>query len=152
MALLTEMPAQAKSKRVFVVHGRNKEALNEVELFLHQLKLEPLVLHKQPNKGRSILYQVPRGCRRCIVRGGAMMPEDEGGLSGEPLKKRARQNVVFELGFFIGKLGSENVCALMGHGVEKPSDFDGIAYVQFGDSTNWKSRVGERADTRGSAA
>jgi predicted nucleotide-binding protein len=70
-----------------------------------------------------------------------MMPEDVGGLAGAIPGKRARQNVVFELGFFIGKLESKNVCALMGEGAEKPSDFDGIGYVSFGDGKNWEREL-----------
>ncbi|MCP9233678.1 nucleotide-binding protein [Mesorhizobium sp. LMG 17147] len=127
-----------KSRKVFVVHGRDKGALNEVELFLRRLKLEPIILHKNANAGRSILtkfQEVSDGASFAVV---VMMPEDVGGLVGATLGKRARQNVVFELGFFIGKLGAKNVCALMAEGVEKPSDFDGIGYVQFGDGKNWE--------------
>lgn len=137
--------------RVFVVHGRNAAALNEVELFLTKLKLEPLVLHQQPNKGRSILVkfqEVAHGAAFAVV---IMTAEDEGGLIGQPKQQRARQNVVFELGFFIGKLGSQNVCALLGPGVERPSDFDGIGYVQFGEDRPWKYELARELRAAGVA-
>jgi Predicted nucleotide-binding protein containing TIR-like domain len=54
---------------------------------------------------------------------------------------RARQNVVFELGFFIGKLGRANVAALMAPAVEKPSDFDGIAYIPYSAGSSWKTEL-----------
>src|ERR1700722_233222 len=71
-----------------------------------------------------------------------MTPDDEGGLSGVVDRRpRARQNVVFELGFFIGKLGAPRVAALLKGNVEKPSDFDGIAYIGFDDANRWKTEL-----------
>jgi predicted nucleotide-binding protein len=70
-----------------------------------------------------------------------MTPDDEGGLAGGPRQKRARQNVVFEHGFFIGKLDTPRVAALIVPGVEKPSDFDGICWIDFGSGTNWKNEL-----------
>jgi predicted nucleotide-binding protein len=67
-----------------------------------------------------------------------MTPDDEGGLAGGTHRPRARQNVVFELGFFIGKLGPAGVAALLKGDVEKPSDFDGIAYISLDPSGDWK--------------
>lgn len=67
-----------------------------------------------------------------------MTPDDEGGLSGTDNRRpRARQNVVFELGFFIGKLGPARVAALLKG--EKPSDFDGIAYIGLDPNSRWKT-------------
>jgi predicted nucleotide-binding protein len=70
-----------------------------------------------------------------------MTPDDVGGLADGPQQKRARQNVVFELGFFIGKFGTPRVAALILPGVEKPSDFDGICWIEFGRGTNWKNEL-----------
>ena len=60
-------------------------------------------------------------------------PDDNGAKEDSDAKPRARQNVVFELGFFIGVLGQDRVCALMKGNVEKPSDFEGVVYVAFED-------------------
>jgi len=132
----------AKSRKVFIVYGRTKSHLNEVELFLRRLHLEPLVLHQQPNGGRTLITKfqdVAKGAGFAVV---ILAPEDEGRLRGEAvLENRARQNVVFELGFFIGRLGEGNVCALVPPGVQKPSDFDRVAYVPFGESTNWEREL-----------
>ena len=67
-----------------------------------------------------------------------MTPDDEGALVGETPQKRPRQNVVFELGFFIGKLGTPNVAGLVKGHIEKPSDFDGIGYIDFDAKGEWK--------------
>ena len=47
---------------------------------------------------------------------------------------RPRQNVIFEMGFFIGHLGVERVCALVPPGVEYPSDYDGVVYVPYDEA------------------
>ena len=65
-------------------------------------------------------------------------PDDEGSLSGGAPRKRARQNVVFELGFFIGKFGTGHVAALVKGDVEKPSDFDGVGYITLDPGGAWK--------------
>jgi predicted nucleotide-binding protein len=71
-----------------------------------------------------------------------MTPDDEGQLKGTTaLAPRARQNVVFELGFFIGKLGPDRVCALVAGELDKPSDFDAVVYIQFGSNTSWRTEL-----------
>lgn len=52
-------------------------------------------------------------------------------------KKRARQNVILELGFFLGKLGRKRVCALYEEGVEIPSDYDGVIFVPLDKNGAW---------------
>ncbi|QKD05914.1 TIR domain-containing protein [Mesorhizobium loti] len=145
-----EEPAKVKNKKIFLVHGRDTTAQHEVELFLRHLGLEPLVLSRQANKGRSILVkfqEVAKGASYAVV---LMTPDDVGGLRGEPvIESRARQNVVFELGFFIGQLGAENVCPLLGEGIAKPSDFDGIGYVAFGTNRPWKTELARELQEAG---
>ncbi len=130
------------SHKVFLVHGRDDVAKNEVALFLRAIGLEPIILHLQPNGGRHLLTKFTEeseGARFAVV---LMTPDDEGGLTGTADKiPRARQNVVFELGFFIGKLGPANVAALVKGEVEKPSDFDGIAYIAFHPGGRWKTEL-----------
>jgi len=71
-----------------------------------------------------------------------MTPDDVGGLAGDKKQRpRARQNVVFELGFFIGKLGPKNVCALVAGDLERPSDFDAVAYVKYESNGAWKNEI-----------
>jgi predicted nucleotide-binding protein len=69
-----------------------------------------------------------------------LTPDDLGYPLGksELMKTRARQNVIFELGFFIGKLGRDKVCALYKGDVELPSDYSGVVYLPLDDAGAWK--------------
>jgi predicted nucleotide-binding protein len=124
------------SQRVFVVHGREDEERETVARFLEKLGLEAVILHEQANKGRALItkfHAVASDIGFAVV---LMTPDDVGGLQGEPQRPRARQNVIFELGFFIGMLGPERVAALVSSEVERPSDFDGVVYIPI--DTDWR--------------
>jgi predicted nucleotide-binding protein len=54
---------------------------------------------------------------------------------------RGRQNVIFELGFFFGKLGRERVCVLLAGGVEEPSDIAGLVYITIDAGGAWKYQL-----------
>jgi predicted nucleotide-binding protein len=131
-------PQTPPSNKVFVVHGRDNDTKNEVARFLSKIGLEEIILHERPNKGRHLLTKFQEeadGAGFAVV---LITPDDQGGLAGEPPRGRARQNVVFELGFFIGKLGPSNVAALVKGDVEKPSDFDGVGYIPLDAAGAWK--------------
>lgn len=71
-----------------------------------------------------------------------LTPDDEGHAVGHSsLKKRARQNVVFELGYFTGRLGRGRVCAVFKEGVEIPSDYSGVVYVPLDNTGGWKTAL-----------
>jgi predicted nucleotide-binding protein len=128
------------SRKIFLVHGRDDAAKNEVALFLRAIGLVPIILHLRPNGGRHLLTKFTEESEGAGFAVVLMTPDDEGGLSGsDDRRPRARQNVVFELGFFIGRLGPAKVAALLKGDVEKPSDFDGIAYIGLDPSGRWKT-------------
>lgn len=127
-----------KSRKVFVVHGRDDGSKTRVELFLRAIGLDPIILHQRPNKGRHILTKFQEESEGASFAVVIMAPDDEGGLIGGTSTKRARQNVVFELGYFIGVLGPGNVAALIDAEVEKPSDFAGIGYIELDAGVAWK--------------
>ena len=128
----TTSGTQVMSNKVFVVHGHDAAVKNEVAFFLTGLGLEPIILHLRPNGGRGLLTKFREESEGASFAVILMTPDDEGGpVSGTERKARARQNVVFELGFFIGHLGPNRVAALVKDDVERPSDFDGIAYTKF---------------------
>jgi predicted nucleotide-binding protein len=128
------------NNKVFLVHGRDDAAKNAVALFLRAIGLNPIILHQRPNGGRHLLTKFREEAEGAGFAVVLMTADDEGGLAGATDRwPRARQNVVFELGFFIGKLGPANVAALVKGDVEKPSDFDGIAYIPFDASNHWKT-------------
>jgi predicted nucleotide-binding protein len=118
------------SRKIFVVHGREGEDREAVARFLQRLDLEPVILHELPNKGRALITKFGEEAADIGFAVVLMTPDDIGGLQeGGDQRPRARQNVIFELGFFIGALGPARVAALIGQDVERPSDFDGVVYI-----------------------
>lgn len=134
-----EASRPAITKNVFLVHGRDGAVKNEVARFLEKLGLEVVILHERPNKGRTLITKFQEESAGVTFAVVLVTPDDTGGLTNEDHRPRARQNVIFELGFFIGKLGSDRVCALMSPEVEKPSDYDGVAYVPLDPNGGWKA-------------
>jgi len=138
--LATDVPDPSGVKpKVFIVHGRDDGIKNEVGRWLARIGLDDIVLHEQPNLGRALMskfQQVADGAAFAVV---IMTPDDVGGLAGGEQAYRARQNVIFELGFFLGKLGPERVAALVvGPDIERPSDYEGVAYISYDQRGAWK--------------
>ena len=131
-----------KSNRVFVVHGHDEAARETVARFLEGLGLEPVILHEQANRGRTIIekFEDHADVAFAVV---LLTPDDEGRLGDgkSELNPRARQNVILELGFFLGKLGRKQVCSLVKGDVETPSDYDGVVYTKLDDSNGWKMKL-----------
>ncbi len=130
------------SKKVFVVHGRDNEAKLEVARFLEKLDLEAVILHEQANRNKTIIEKLEHysDVAFAVV---LLTPDDVRALKGDEknLKSRARQNVIFELGYMIAKLQRKNVCALMKNDVEKPTDYDGVLYISMDDNGAWKQKL-----------
>lgn len=127
------------NRRIFIVHGHDEESKEKLARFLEALELDPIILHEQANEGKTIIekFETHADVAFAVV---LLTPDDVGGQANEPDKAlpRARQNVIFELGFFIGKLGRNRVCALHKGDVELPSDYHGILYVSMDESNGWK--------------
>ena len=107
------------TNEVFVVHGTDNGAKETVARFLTKLGLEPVVLHEQPNQGRTIIEKFEEYAQVAFAVV-LLTPDDIGGRHGQSdgLQHRARQNVILELGFFLGKLGRRGTCALLKEDVE----------------------------------
>jgi predicted nucleotide-binding protein len=136
--------------RVFVVHGRDNGLKHEVARFLEKLGLEPVILHERPNEGRTLLSKFQEESEDVRFAVVLMTPDDVGGLAGgKQQRPRARQNVVFELGFFIGRLGPQSVCALVSGELERPSDFDAVMYVKYESTGAWKNEVARELNNAG---
>ena len=129
---------RTNTNEVFVIHGRDNEAKEMVARFLQNLGLTPVILHEQPNQGRTIIEKFEQHAQVGFAVA-LLTPDDVGALKSNEknLKPRARQNVVFELGYFLGLLGRERVCALTKGNVEIPSDYDGVVYISLDDG-GWK--------------
>jgi predicted nucleotide-binding protein len=134
----TEHPSRSATD-VFVVHGHDEAAREGVARFLERLGLTAIVLHEQPNSGRHIMEKLERhkDVDFAVV---LLTPDDVGAGIGEQrsLKLRARQNVILELGYFLGALGRPRVCVLYKGKVELPSDYHGIVYISMDESSAWQ--------------
>ncbi len=134
----------ARSNRVFVVHGHDNEMKQAVARTVERLSLEAVILHEKPNRGQTIIEKIERysDVDFAVV---LLSPDDTGfSNAGGPgtAQPRARQNVIFELGYFAGKLGRENVEALYRGEIELPSDYDGVLYTPYdSDSGTWRGKL-----------
>jgi hypothetical protein len=137
------------SKRVFIVHGHNDGAKEAAARLLEKLELEPVILHEQPNRGRTIIekFEAHADVAFAIV---LLTADDDGKAKGDSaLRSRARQNVILELGFFLGRLGRTHVCALYEDGVEVPSDYSGVLFVKFDGTSSWMYSVAKEMRAAG---
>jgi predicted nucleotide-binding protein len=129
--------------RVFIAHGRDGETKEKVVRQLEKAgPHEVIVLHEQPNEGRTLIEKFEEHAKRSDYAVVLLTADDVGALADEAdkLMPRARQNVVFELGFFVGAIGRARVAVIYEDGVELPSDFRGIVYIGAGDET-WRFKL-----------
>lgn len=139
-SVVRETPA-ARSRRVFVVYGHDQQARDQLEAMLRRWNLEPLILDQLPSEGQTIIEKLEKytgdDVRFAVV---LATPDDEGYARGkaDERKFRARQNVVFELGLLLAKLGRARVAILLKHQdqMERPSDVQGLIYLPFTDSVD----------------
>jgi predicted nucleotide-binding protein/CheY-like chemotaxis protein len=124
---------------VFIVHGHDDEAKESVARFIERIGLQAIILHEQATLGKTIIekFEAYSDVRFAVI---LLTPDDVGAPRSTPkaLKSRARQNVIFELGFFVAKLGRRNVCALYKEGVEVPSDIQGLLYITMDTNGAWR--------------
>ena len=126
--------------RLFLVHGQDEKVFHETARFLERLQQDVIILREQPNKGRTIIEKFEDyadvGFAVVLLTG-----DDRGGPiseTQEDQKPRARQNVILELGYFLGRLGRNRVCAIYEQGVEIPSDYSGVLYIPLDEKGNWR--------------
>ena len=137
--------AIARNKRkVFIVHGHDNEAKQEVGRFIENLGLETIILHEQASVGMTIIEKIEHYSNDADFALVLYTACDRGSGANEtsiPAKNRARQNVVFEHGYLMAKLGRVNVCSLVKGDIETPNDISGVVYVPLDSPGAWKSRV-----------
>lgn len=130
--------AGAKSNKVFVVHGHDEISKTNLEVFLHEIGLEPVVLHRQADVGLTVIekFEKHSDVGYAFI---LLTPDEVAYLAAEQAKPdqdrvreyRARPNVIFEFGYFVGKLGRSKVCCLYTGNVSLPSDVSGMIYKRF---------------------
>lgn len=139
-ALPKASPASLRlGRKAFVVHGHDEGARESVARFLERCGVEPVILHEQASGGRTIIEKLEHyaDVDFAVV---LLTPDDMGAVASakDRLSPRARQNVVLELGYFVGKLGRSRVCALHKGSVELPSDILGVVYVSLDEGGAWR--------------
>jgi len=130
------------SKKIFIVHGHDEEMKQAVARAVEKIDLKSIILHEQPNKGRTIIkkfedYSDVNFAIVLLSPDDIAYPKDK---SPKDKEFRARQNVIFELGFFVGKLGREHVFILYReeHNFEFPTDYSGICYTPYNNKGQWR--------------
>ncbi|WP_445398997.1 TIR domain-containing protein [Zobellella sp. An-6] len=153
------LPNQAKvvarnKRKVFIVHGRDNEAKQEVSRFIEKLGLEAIVLHEQASAGMTIIEKIEHYSNDADFALVLYTACDLGRGAHEsnirPMN-RARQNVVFEHGYLMAKLGRENVCSLVKGDIETPNDISGVVYVTLDPFGAWKTEVAKELKACGYA-
>lgn len=128
--------------QIFIVHGHDEVAKSKTARFVEKLGFEAIILHEQASSSKTIIEKIEEYSN---VGFGIILytPCDLGAKQTEnqELKARARQNVVFEHGFLIGKIGRSNVCALVKGDIETPNDISGVVYVSMDETDAWRYTI-----------
>jgi CAP12/Pycsar effector protein, TIR domain len=136
------------TRKAFLVHGHDEGAREAVARFLERIGFEPIILHEQASQGRTIIEKIEAhgDVGFAVV---LLTPDDVGSVKDGVPQPRARQNVLLELGYFIGRLGRSHVCALKRGKMELPSDFGGVVYEPLDDLGGWKTALGRELRAAG---
>lgn len=144
-----ELKMPVSNNKIFIVHGHDHGALQSVARYLEKHRFEAIILHEQANSGRTIIekIEVNSDVGFAIV---LLTPDDLGKAKNEEeLSPRARQNVILELGYFIGKLGRDRVCALKSAELEIPSDYVGVVWTEMDKAEAWKFHLAKELKAAG---
>lgn len=143
-SLSTSLGVPQPTNRVFLVHGHDVGAKESAARFLEKIGLQPIILHEQANEGRTVIekFEAFSDVSFAVI---LLTPDDVGAVAAKAadLSRRARQNVVLELGYFTEKLGRRKVCALYVSGVEVPSDLHGLLYIELDSGGGWKTKLAQ---------
>jgi len=158
--LIVSQSSHISLKKVFIVHGSDTGKKAEVARLISKLDIEPIILHEQPNEGKTLIEKFEKHASEvgfALVN----LTADDIGCSSEAFnnskdkraepkwERRARQNVVFELGFFFGSIGRDRVCVLYSPEVELPSDIHGLTYIRFDTEGAWELHVAKALKAAG---
>jgi predicted nucleotide-binding protein len=148
--LQARFPRDLSNRNVFIVHGRDEAPRDAVARFLTKLEMVPIILQEQASSGRTIIekFEAAADVAFAVV---LLTPDDIGGLNDTKnnLRPRARQNVIFELGYFAAALGRGRVVAMLKGEIEEPSDYRGVAYIALDAAGAWKLALGRELKQAG---
>ena len=137
-----KLAVAAAKNEVFIVHGHDETAKTKTARFIEKLGFKPIILHEQASGSKTVIEKIEAYSN---VGFGVVLytPCDIGAKKEDnpSMQNRARQNVVFEHGFLIGKIGRENVCALVKGDIETPNDISGVVYVKMDEEDAWHLKL-----------
>jgi predicted nucleotide-binding protein len=132
------MANSAPSRDIFIVHGHDTGAEDEVALVIERLGLRAIILHEQPDTGKTLIEKVERHAdvRFAVV---ILTPSDvvHSKTTRSKAQPHVRRNVVLDLCYFLGKLGHSRVYALLKGRVEVPTDIGDVLYSTMDDAGRW---------------
>lgn len=136
IAVGTTVQAPTNAK-IFVVHGHDRDARDQLELILRRLGLEPFILQNADGGGKTIVEALEQHIYKDAAFGVILLTPDDYGYSKKETeadkKPRARQNVILEMGMVMASLGRDRMAILQKGALERPSDTDGILRIEFND-------------------
>lgn len=140
---ISHMSNTSQECSVFLCFGRDEAAYSKLHACCHALRVNPVVLRREVSAGETYFNKFKSfdhiDAAICLLTA-----DDIGRLSSDQEidnEKRARQNVIWELGFFAGKLGASRVVLLTEDGVIVPSNLDGVHRITFDKFNGWRPRV-----------
>ena len=140
----TRSPTKSTGRSVFVVYGHDDAMKQAVARCLEQLKLRPILLDEEADSGRTIIEKFEAHSADAIFAVVLLSPDDRCGD-----KQRARQNVIFEMGYFVGRLGRSRVGALYKPHLELPSDLHGMLHTEFDSKGAWRHQLAREMKAAG---
>jgi predicted nucleotide-binding protein len=127
---------------VLLIHGRDEGVKEAILEFLEKLELRAIILHEQPDGGKSMMEKFGESpdIHFAII---LLTPDDIAAPRNKPKERQTRvsQNVIFEFGYFLSRLGPGKVCALYKEGVEIPSDYPGVVTIPMDSRGGWRLLV-----------
>ena len=129
--LKEEQPVN-KNDNVFIVHGHDGKLKYYISDLLRKIRLNPIILHQQANSSRTIIEKIEKHGSEASAAIVLFTPDDFGNVKTEQeAKLRARQNVVFEAGYFMGLLGRDKTLLIVSDKtIELPGDLSGVIYSE----------------------
>lgn len=136
-------------EQVFIVHGHDEHAKNDAKAHIEAIGKQPIILHLQASQGRTIIEKIDHYSN--VGFAVVLYTECDIGAKRNSLgyRWRARQNVVFEHGYLIGKLGRSRVVALLKGDVEQPNDISGVIYIPMDNDGRWKTELNKEMTAAG---
>ena len=123
--------------KIFVVHGHDQTALEQLELVLRRLGLDPYILQNNDGQSKTLIEALEKHIYEEAAFGIILMTPDDYGYpkekTNEERQPRARQNVILEMGMIMASLGRDKTVILKKGNLESPSDVNGIIYLEFND-------------------